>query len=150
MKRLIQKFNYWLAISVLTFGLISCAQKPTSDNNSSLFNDIGGLATVTDIVDAFINEIAFDQTIYPYFEKSNIERFRQKMIEHLCAETGGRCNYSGDSMKQVHAGMNITEAHFNLTVELLIKAMKKAEVSYPNQNRILKILAPMRKDVLDS
>lgn len=70
------------------------------------------------------------------------------LILAACVNTGGDCKYTGNSMVQVHTGMNISEADFNRTVELLINAMTKAGVSHPMQNRILEKLAPMRANII--
>lgn len=133
----------YLLICTLTLLLSSCATQAPS-----LYEQIGGQAAVEQITDNFIAEIEFNATIFPYFKDSDIDRFRSKFIEHLCVNTGGPCQYSGDSMLDVHKGMHISERDFNLTVDLLINAMSKAHISHRLQNRILARLAPMRKDML--
>jgi len=100
------------------------------------------------IVDNFIQEISHNRKMFEYFERSNAVRFREKFIEHLCMLTGGPCLYTGDSMVDVHTGMQITEHDFNLGVDLLINAMTKADVSHPNQNKVLAILAKMRSEII--
>lgn len=127
---------------------LSACAAPTTKAPVSLYEEIGGQATIEAITDNFINEVSFNETIFQYFEKTNITRFREKFIEHLCVDTGGPCTYTGDTMLKVHQGQNITEADFNTTVDLLVSAMEKAGLSYPQQNRVLQILAPMRKEML--
>ena len=51
-------------------------------------------------------------------------------------------------MEQVHGGMNITEADFNRTVDLLINSMNKADIPHPLQNKVLRVLAPTRDEML--
>ncbi|TYL49414.1 group 1 truncated hemoglobin [Marinomonas sp. IMCC 4694] len=109
---------------------------------------MGGAGVVEAVTDNFIKEISFNETIYRYFEKSNITRFREKFIEHLCVSTGGPCHYTGDTMLRVHQGQNISEADFNTTVDLLVSAMEDAGLSYPQQNKVLNVLAPMRDEML--
>ncbi len=133
----------FIQIFLLCAGITSCAS--TSD---SLYNDIGGESKVAEIVDNFIYEIEYDPVILAYFEGSDIARFRTKLTEQICMVTDGPCSYSGDTMEQVHGGMNITEADFNRTVDLLINAMNKAGVSHRHQNQILAELAPMRSQML--
>ncbi len=133
----------FLLLCLVCVGVSSCAS--TSD---SLYTEIGGENKVAEIVDNFIYEIEYDPIILAYFEGSDIGRFRTKLIEQLCMVTGGPCSYSGDSMEQVHGGMNITETDFNRTVDLLISAMNRADVSHRHQNRILAQLAPMRSQML--
>lgn len=100
------------------------------------------------ITDNFIQQISFNKTIYAYFAKTNIKRFREKFIEYLCVSTGGPCKYTGDTMLKVHQGQHITEADFNTTVDLLTQAMKDAGLTYRQQNRVLEILAKTRGAML--
>ncbi|WP_421853648.1 group I truncated hemoglobin [Marinomonas sp.] len=133
----------FIALSVF---LVACAAP--SKAPQSLYDGIGGKPTVEAIADNFIDEISFNKDIYQYFEKTNITRFREKFIEHLCVNTGGPCTYTGDTMLKVHQGQNINETDFNTTVDLLVNAMKKAGLTYPQQNQVLKVLAPMRGEML--
>ncbi|SHG45963.1 hemoglobin [Marinomonas polaris DSM 16579] len=133
----------FIAFSVF---LVACAA--LSKAPKSLYDEIGGKPTVEAITDNFIDEISFNKDIYRYFEKTNITRFREKFIEHLCVNTGGPCTYTGDTMLKVHQGQKINETDFNTTVDLLVNAMKKAGLTYPQQNQVLKVLAPMRGEML--
>ena len=112
------------------------------------YQELGGKAGVEKIVDNFINEISFDQNIVKFFEGTDINRLREKLIEQFCHESGGPCEYTGDSMKDVHAGMDITKAEFNRVVELLQAAMDDAGTPQTAQNRLIRSLAPTRPDII--
>ena len=60
----------------------------------------------------------------------------------------GPCVYTGDSMVQTHAGMNISEAEFNAVVEDLIAAMDTVGVDIGTQNRLLARLATLRPQIV--
>ena len=114
----------------------------------SLYDELGGKDAVAQIVDNFIHEIEFDKTMFAYFAESDIERFREKLNEHLCFLANGPCAYTGDTMQQVHAGMNITESDFNHGVDLFIAAMTKANVPHTVQNKLLAKMVPTRKEII--
>ncbi len=135
-----------LLTTLLVLSVSGCAQ--FSGQGKSLYEQIGGQETVVAVTDNFIRQIEFDRVIFPYFAESNVDRFREKFIEHFCLHTDGPCEYSGDDMIAVHKGMNITESHFNRTVDLLINAMSDAGIPHRLQNRILARLAPLRKDMI--
>jgi hemoglobin len=139
-------FSYFLiAISAqLTLG---CSSNSVQQD-SSLYHEIGGHDGIERIVNAFIRRIVQDKSILPYFAKSNVTHFKQGFISHLCDAVGGPCQYKGDTMRDIHTGMNITEKDFNRIVELLISAMEDAEISYSSQNKILKQLAPSRERII--
>ena len=52
-------------------------------------------------------------------------------------------------MKDSHAGMGITRTDFNALVEDLVAAMEAQNVSVSAQNRLLKKLAPMNRDIVE-
>lgn len=129
--------------TILLFSLLGCASQ-----QYSVYEQIGGAEKVNEIVENFVIEIENDAVILAYFQGANIDRFVEKISEQICQRTGGPCEYTGDTMEQVHAGMNITEADFNRTVDLLINAMDKAQVPHRLQNKILHALAPTRNQML--
>jgi len=126
----------------ITLSLSAC-----SSTSKTLYSEIGGQAKVEQITDNFIEEIGYNKHIVRYFEKTDISRFREKLNEHICMVADGPCEYTGDSMENVHAGMDINENHFNLTVDLLINAMTKADIPHSTQNKLLARFAPMRSEI---
>lgn len=122
--------------------------KQASTEQKTLYQALGGAPKVEQIVDAFILNIANDPDVISYFTHANVDHFRKGFIQHFCEATDGPCTFSGDSMREIHTGMNITEGDFNRVVELLVKALEESQVSYPLQNQILKKLAPLRADVI--
>lgn len=132
--------GFLLAAAVLS----SCA----SNGPTTLYEEIGGQDTITKLADQFVLEIAYDNRVLPRFMDSNVERFREKIIEHFCWIADGPCVYTGDSMIQVHAGMNINSAEFNAVVENLIAAMDKTGIAVGAQNQLLERLATLRPEIM--
>ena len=128
--------------------LLSTACATTAPKNDNLYQELGGKSGIAAIVEEFLNKLADDQRIVHYFKNTNIKRFRKKLIEQFCVESGGPCQYTGDSMQQVHAGMHLKEMDFNALVEDLTDAMDKLKVPTTAQNKLLARLAPMHKDII--
>jgi hemoglobin len=133
-------------ILIMCFGWIFFSACTTTQVN--IYQQLGGQPKIEEVVDNFITEIEFDAVLFTFFKDSNIERFREKLSEHICMLTGGPCKYSGDSMQQVHAGMNITEAEFNHSVDLFINAMTKADIPHSVQNRVLAVIIHTRDQMI--
>jgi hemoglobin len=75
----------------------------------------------------------------------------KKMItEQIAALSGGPVKYTGLDMKKAHKGLGLTTFHFNALVELLQRAMAEQDISYRTQNRLLALLAPMHRDVVEN
>lgn len=117
-------------------------------NQETLYTALGGAEGVEQIADNFIMEIAYDDRVIGYFEDTNVERFRQFFIEHMCMLTDGPCEYTGDTLIDTHVGMNITEAAFNAIVEDLMAAMNKADIAIGTQNRLLARMAQLREQII--
>lgn len=130
----------------MTVLLGACAT--TSQPGGSLYRQFGGDAGLTALVDDLLARFADDPSIAPKFANTNIPRFRRLFIEHLCMVLDGPCVYTGDDMREVHTGLDISEAQFNAVVEHLIDAMQARGIPRTAQNRLIARLAPMRKDII--
>jgi hemoglobin len=133
----------WLVLCITT--LPGCA---TSGQPPTLFEELGGHNGIDRVVDGFILEIANDPRVLPRFEDSNVARFREKITEHFCMIADGPCEYTGDSMVLVHAGMDITSPEFNAIVENLMAAMEDADIPLAARNQLLARLASLRPEII--
>ncbi|WP_149983153.1 group I truncated hemoglobin [Pseudoalteromonas rhizosphaerae] len=133
-----------LTTIVLIASLAGCS----SASNLTLYQQLDGKAGLQRLVDSFINQIGNDEQIIHYFEHANISHFREGFINHLCVLTDGPCEYTRDSMVDIHTGMHITEADFNHVVDLLINAMNEQNISHTVQNKILAKMAPLRAEII--
>lgn len=143
-KAWVTSFIGGLGIMILVSACSGLSQRPAD----SLYQDLGQQTGIAQLVDAFIVEIGYTRSVLHHFSDTDLDRFRQKLIEQLCMLSGGPCEYTGDSMLQVHQGMHITEAEFNAVVDALIRAMEKTNIAYPVQNRLLAELVPMRGEII--
>lgn len=128
---------------VIALLLSGCASQQTT-----LYQQLGGERKLNEVVNNFVTEIENDPVILAYFEGADIDRFIAKFTEQLCVLSDGPCQYTGDTMEQVHGGMNINERDFNHTVDLFIAAMDKAQVPHRLQNQLLAKMAPTREEML--
>ncbi|KKO11938.1 hypothetical protein LCGC14_0014420 [marine sediment metagenome] len=129
--------------------LSACAIQQPSGADDNLYQALGAEPGIEQIADNFIMEIAYDPRVFDRFADSNVERFREKIIEHFCFIADGPCEYTGDSMVLVHRGMDINSAEFNAVVEDLIDAMDKAGTPISAQNRLLERLAGLRPQIIE-
>lgn len=136
----------WLVPALLWVLAVSgCA---TSGNGATLYDQLGGAEGVQGIVDDLLVAIVEDDLINFQFAETDIVRFREKLTEQLCAEAGGPCTYTGQTMQESHAGRGIDDRQFNALVEDLIDVMDARGIPVTAQNRLLKRLAPMHKDIV--
>ena len=136
-----------LVLVLLALTLAACASQPPRDD--SLYRSLGEQAGITRIVEGMLLNSARNPRIAHYFRDIDIERLRDKLVEQVCVEAGGPCEYTGDSMEESHTGLNIDRGDFNAQVENLIDAMDAEGIPVAAQNRLLARLAPMRGQIIE-
>lgn len=144
MNKTIKKYNWFWVLMVIS----ACSVNNLSSNQNTLYQSLGGEQGIKDIVDSLVIKISKDKQIFPYFAKASVSHFKQGLEMHFCAISNGPCEYTGDSMVDIHTGMNINEADFNRLVELLVEVMEESGVKYTTQNKLLAELAPMRAEII--
>lgn len=140
--------------------LVACDAKPAPQADAaaataekSLHERLGGTAAIASVVDAFVANVAADARINARFARvaadtAAMRQFKQKLVDQICAGTGGPCTYTGLDMKAAHQGMGITGADFDALVEDLVKALDGAGVPQKEKDDLLGILGPMRADIV--
>jgi hemoglobin len=125
---------------------------PEPPKPKSLFERLGGKEGITKVVDAFVNNAVHNDVIKKRFtklSKERVEKFKSNMVDQICKESGGDCEYAGKSMKDAHKGMKITEAEWNATVSALKAALDENKVSENEQNDLIAAIAPMKEDIVE-
>ena len=99
-------------------------------------------------MDDVIDRTSRDPRTARSFKDVKLARVKEKLREQLCELSGGPCRYTGDPMKAVHQGLKNTESEFYLMVQFLRDALANAGVGEGEKNELLKLLAPMKRDIV--
>jgi hemoglobin len=130
----------WIAAAIA----VSAAEARTP-----LYERLGGAQGVAAIADSLIDRVASDPRIGSSFKDTNLDHIKKMLTEQICDLSGGPCRYSGDSMKETHAGHHISEAEFYGMVADLRDILHERRVSLGATNELLRLLAPMKRDVVE-
>lgn len=147
------KFSFFLCMLVLISGCSSqanvrdSAPLNTSVVPDSLFVRIGGLPMLTQIVDEFIDNVTSAPKTKRSFEGLNLKTLKKTVTDQLCHLTGGGCVYEGETMLNAHKYAKISEAEFEVFVSMFRDTLNKY-VGTREKNELLKILAPMKRDIV--
>ena len=145
-----KSFRQLLSIPLLSAVLVAAGCNSTTDKpETSLYQRLGGTEAITAVVDDFVANVAADSRINGRFATTNIPRFKQLLVEQICAGSGGPCTYTGRDMKTTHAGMGITDAEFDALVEDLVQSLDKLKVPAAEKEELLGILGPMKADIVE-
>ena len=141
----------FIGISCVNVFIVSClfaAMVVAETPPDTLFQRLGGEKTVAQIVDETIDRTAADAKTARSFNKVNLVNLKKKIAEQICQLADGPCKYSGDAMKLVHNGLEISESEFYGMVEHLRMALDRANVGEGAKNELLRMLAPMKREIV--
>jgi hemoglobin len=116
---------------------------------ASLYERLGGLESITSVVDSFVGRCAGDDRINRKFERSDVTRLKKMLVDQVCEATGGPCTYTGRDMRPTHDGMAVTAGEFDALVEDLVLTLGEFDVPRAEQQELLGLLAPMRGDIVE-
>jgi len=126
---------------------LSCARAEASE--PPLYTRMGGAPVATALVGDVIDRASRDPQLKAQFEGVNLVRVKQHFVELICSRGGGGCTYSGDTMHDTHGGLGITEAQFFHLVAIFRDSMRRHDVQLRERNELLKIFAPMKRDIVE-
>jgi hemoglobin len=110
---------------------------------------MGGEPVVRAVVSDTLDRVVADHRLGRSFAEIDVARVKRLLAEQICQIADGGCRYTGDPMREVHAGHQISEAEFYGLVELLRDSMRRHHVRLRERNELLARLAPMKRDVVD-
>jgi len=135
-------------MAVVSVTLAACASAPPEP---TLYQRLGGREAIKGVVDDFVANVAADPRVNSRFkglQPAAVSKLQTNVADQICDATGGPCAYLGRDMKTAHAGMRITDAEWTAVVEDLVKSLNKFKVAAKEQQELLAILGPMKKDIV--
>jgi len=124
------------------------APAPAPAAGPSLFERLGGLDAIRAVVNDFDQRIDADPRISAFFKGLDEDDFKAKLTDQLCQATGGPCRYTGRSMREAHAQLNLTNADFDALVEDLVASLDHFHVGAREKSEVLALLGPMRREIV--
>jgi hemoglobin len=125
--------------------LAACHSANAAD--ASLYERIGG-ERLGAIANELVDRSSSDPRTNRSWRKVSLHRVKSVLTAYLCSITGGPCVYEGDTMKDIHAGLDINEAEMFTMVQSLRDIMISHEVPLRERNELLALLAPSKRDVV--
>lgn len=118
---------------------------------STLYDEIGGQASVDAAVDVFYRKVLSDDRISHFFDDIDMERQAQKQKAFLTMAFGGPNNYTSKDMRDGHAHLlkrGLNDGHFDAVAEDLGASLAELGVAQGLIDRVLAIAESTREDVL--
>ena len=114
-----------------------------------LFDKYGGVPAVTAIVRDFYKRVMKRPNLRRYFVDVQMESLIMHQVAFVSMAMGKTPHdYAGRNMGQAHAGLRITEASFDLAVDLLKDSLDSAKVEPQDVDTILKTVNSLKRDIV--
>ncbi len=115
---------------------------------ASLYERLGGRQKIQAVVEDVVGLHLDNPRIATRFRKTDLPALKQHVCEFFCAGTGGAEAYTGRSLLDAHAGMNIDADELVSAIDDVVKAMKKNDIGAAEQGEVVAILYSLKGDVV--
>ena len=151
MRRVISQVSrgVWL-LFVLAIAVAAAAQPATKP----LYDRLGGVYSIATVVDDFIERLLVNEVLNanPAIKEARARVPKAGLKFHVttlvCEVTGGPCKYTGRTMKESHAKLNINEAQWQAMVVDFRKTLDKFKVPAREQQELITIVDSTKKDIV--
>jgi hemoglobin len=101
-------------------------------------------------VDQLYDRLLADTELAPYFAGQDMARLSRHLRPFIAVAAGGPGLYRGRDMRAAHAGLAITDAHFDRTVEHLVAVLRNLAVDDDVIDELGATLEPLRALVVEA
>ncbi len=123
-------------------------------NAKSLYERLGGVYAIAAVVDDFIDRIMDDPRLNanPKVDEAHHRvskaGFKYLVTEQVCWAAGGPQKYTGRSMHDSHAHLEITEAEWQYFLDDLRQTFDRFGVPAPERAELLAIVESTKNDIV--
>ena len=120
----------------------------------SLYERLGGVYSIAPVVDDFIERIMDDPRLNanPKVDEAHhrVSRagFKYWVIEMVCWASGGPQTYSGRSMYDSHAHLDITEGEWQFFLEDLGATLDRFELPFGERSELVAIVESTKSEIV--
>lgn len=139
-------FRACVALVALAVALLACASN--TGPGATLYARLGGEPGVAAIVDRTIDRSVADPRTRRSFVDIKLRTLKDSIAQQICSISGGGCKYEGETMARAHKDARITAAEFDAMVTILREELDRQGVDAGAKNELLRLLAPMKRDVV--
>ena len=120
----------------------------------TLYERLGGVYAIATVVDDFIDRIMNDPRLNANAKVNEAHHrvppagFKYLVTEQVCHATGGPQRYTGKSMHDAHADLDITELEWQAFLDDFQQTLDKFRVPAAEQAELHAIVASTKNDIV--
>ncbi len=115
----------------------------------TLLQELGGRDAVEAVVARFYEKVLADARLAPFFRGVSMSRLHQHNVDFFTAVLGGADIYRGRNMTAAHAGLDITDAHFDAVAGHLVDTLTELGVPADKRAQVIGLVAPLRAQIVN-
>ena len=126
-------------------------QAPAAPKEKTLYQKIGGYDMIAAVVDDFIGQLGKDEAFKRFGggrSMDSLHRTRQLVVDQICNLAGGPCVYIGRDAKTVHAGLEITQQEWDLSIKHFQTALDDQKVAPDVQTEFIALIQKLHDDIV--
>ena len=126
------------------------------ETTPSLYDRLGGVYSIAVVVDDFIERVLVNETLNANGAVNHARQvvpkagLKYRVTEMVCQVTGGPCSYTGRSMLNAHAHLNITEKEWDAMVADFVASLNHFKVPEKEQQELLALVGTTKGDIVVS
>jgi hemoglobin len=117
-----------------------------------LYDLIGGKRTVWAATEAFYRRVLADDTLGPFFEKTDMAQLRARQSMFISMLLGGRIVYTGKDIAAAHRqarAKGLNDGHYDRFLEHFRRALREVGVQADKIDTVTKLLESKRRIILN-
>jgi len=126
----------------------------SSPERPSLYERLGGVYSISVVVDEFIDRVMESPALNANRKVDEAHHrvppagFKYLVTEQLSAAAGGPQRYTGRSMRDSHAHLDITAAEWQAFMDILKRTLDKFQVPLAEQSEIFAIVESTKGEIV--
>lgn len=142
-------------ILLILFCIPGFAQETDQVKEESLYNRLGGVHAIAQVVDDFVDRIWVNEVLNTNPKNKQAMGISKPALKYLateltCMATGGPQKYSGRDMKEVHSGLNISEKEWEAMLADFKTTLNKFNVPEKEQSELIQLVGGLKGDIVMS
>lgn len=134
---------------IFAIALPFSAMSASAESKTSLFDRLGGMHQINDIVSKTIDRTSKDERTKRSFEGIKLAPVKESVAQHLCEISGGPCKYEGASMAKAHSGLAITAREFDIMDDYLAQELTAHGISAADKAELQSLLGPLKPEIIE-
>ncbi len=115
----------------------------------SLYEKYGGLPTIIPIVESFYRRVLANDRLQPYFRGVDLQKLSDHQVNFIAAAMGAPSGiYTGRSLREAHAHLQVTEDTFALVAQALEDSLREAGVEEEDVTTMVSAIVGLKGEVV--